>query len=105
MSLVFCNAFVDPTECPLGFFITGSVISCDQRVCSGVTVCYGCLFESGSVLAYMLFEVANVTFGARVVAKVVVDIGVKTDMFVQGLRTCTDALLYLRSWNRVGRVL
>jgi hypothetical protein len=95
MSLVFCDVFVDLTRCSLGFFITGSVISCDQRVCSEVTVCYGCLFESGSVLAYMLFEVVNITFRTRVVAKVVVDTGVEAGMFVQGLRTCTDALLYL----------
>jgi hypothetical protein len=86
---------VDSTGCPLGFFITGSVISCDQRVYSRVTVCYGCLFKSGSVLAYMLFEVANITFEARVVAKVAVDIGVEAGMFVQRLKTCTDALLYL----------
>jgi hypothetical protein len=105
MSLVFCNVFVDPTEHPLGFFITGSVIFYNQRVCSEVTVCYGCLFKSGSVLAYMLFEVVNITFEARVVAKVVVDIRVKADMFVQRLKTCTDVLLYLRSWNQVGQVL
>jgi hypothetical protein len=73
---------VNLTECPLGFFITGSVISCDQRVCSGVTVCYGCLFENGSVLAYMLFEVVNITFETRVVAKVAVDIGVEAGTFV-----------------------
>jgi hypothetical protein len=95
MFLVFCNIFVDLTRCLLGFFITSSVISCDQRVCSRVTVCYSCLFKSGSVLAYMLFEIVNITFEARVIAKVVVDIGVETGMFVQGLRTCTDALLYL----------
>jgi hypothetical protein len=95
MSLVFCDVFVDPTEYLLGFFITGSVISCDQRVCSEVTVCHGCSFESGSVLVYMLLEVVNITFEARVVAKVVVDVGVKAGVFVQGLRTCTDALLYL----------
>jgi hypothetical protein len=95
MFLVFYNTFVDLTECSLGFFITGSVISCNQRVCSGVTVCYSCLFKSGSMLAYMLFEVANVMFEARVVAKVVVDIRVETGMFVQELKTCTDALLYL----------
>jgi hypothetical protein len=105
MSLVFCNVFVDPTERPLGFFITGSVISYDQRVCSGVTVCYSCLFKSGSVLAYILFKVASVMFETRVVAKVTVDIGVEADMFVQGLRTCTDALLYLQSWNQVSQVL
>jgi hypothetical protein len=95
MSLVFYNVFVDLTGCLLGFFITGSVISCDQRVCSGVTICYSCLFKSGSVLAYIMFEVVNITFEARVVAKVAVDIGVETGMFVQRLRTCTDAFLYL----------
>jgi hypothetical protein len=43
----------------------------------------------------MLFEVVNITFETRVVAKVIVDIRVKTDMFVQRLKICTDALLYL----------
>ena len=95
MSLVFCNVFVDLTRCPLGFFITGSVISCDQRVCSRVTVCYGCLFKNGSVLAHMLFKVVNITFEARVVAKVVVDVEVEAGMFVQRLRIYTDAFLYL----------
>jgi hypothetical protein len=79
---VFCNIFVDPTECFLGFFITGSVIFCNQRVCSRVIVCYSCLFESGSVLVYMLFEVVNIMFKARVVAKVIVNIRVETDMFI-----------------------
>ena len=95
MSLVFCDVFVDLTRYLLGFFITGSVISCNQRVCSEITVCYSCLFKNGSVLVYMLFKVVNITFEARFVAKVIVDVRVETDMFVQRLKTCIDTLLYL----------
>jgi hypothetical protein len=84
---------VDPTERPLGFFTTGSVISLEQRVCSEITVCYSCSFESGSVLACVLFRVVNIRFGASVVV---------AGIFVQGLRTCVDVFLYLQSWNQVG---
>ena len=47
------------------------------------------------MLVYILFEIVNITFEARVVTKVVVDIRVKTDMFIQRLRTYIDTLLYL----------
>jgi hypothetical protein len=67
MSLMFYNIFIDLTERSLGFFITSSVISCDQRVRSRVTVCYNCLFKNGSVLVYILFKIVNITFEARVI--------------------------------------
>jgi hypothetical protein len=49
----------------------------------------------------MLFEIVNITFETRVVAKVIVDIRVEIDIFVQRLKTCTNTLLYLRFWNQV----
>jgi hypothetical protein len=47
------------------------------------------------VLIYILFEIVNITFKARVIAKVIVDIRVEIDIFIQKLKTCTDILLYL----------
>jgi hypothetical protein len=47
------------------------------------------------MLIYILFKVTNITFETRVITKVIVNIRIKTDIFVQKLKTYIDTFLYL----------
>jgi hypothetical protein len=95
MFLIFCNIFVNSTKYLFSFFIISFVIFCNQRVYFKVIVYYSYLFKSNSVLIYILFKVVNITFKTKVIVKVIVDIKIKTDIFIQKLKTYINTFLYL----------